>query len=193
MSPRPLKRFTTGFPSTNDQRYASSDPSSRRTSTMRLALVTADSIFIRLRTIEASSMSRSILAGVNRATFAASNPANARRYPSRLWRIVDHESPDCAPSSTSISKRCPSSCDGTPHSASWYSRYAGSVVLAHAQRTRSFDGSGVRLGDFAGDPTGMRWSLAGGGDAPNQCRGRVRPRCSPTRRTCRARCRDRAR
>ena len=46
---------------------------------IRFALFTADSIFSRFRTIEASSMSRSTFAGVKRATLSTSKPANARR------------------------------------------------------------------------------------------------------------------
>ena len=48
-----------------------------------------------------------------------SKPLNARWNASRFFRIVIHESPACAPSSTSISNRCRSSPTGRPHSSSW--------------------------------------------------------------------------
>src|SRR5438445_725672 len=41
--------------------------------------------------------SRSTFRASNRATFEASNPSNARRYPSRFLRMVDQDNPACAP------------------------------------------------------------------------------------------------
>ena len=73
----------------------------------------------RLRTIPGSPRSRRTSRPPKRATTSASKPANARRYPSRFFRIVSHDSPACAPSRTRSSNRCRPSRDGTPHSASW--------------------------------------------------------------------------
>src|SRR6266508_3605267 len=127
-------RFRMGFPPTNDHRYASSDPSSRCTARVALAFAIAASTFARFRTIPGFARSRSTFRESNRATLAGSNPANAFRYPSRLRRMVAHDSPAWAPSSTSISNRWRSSSDGTPHSSSWYARYRGSSRPAHSHR-----------------------------------------------------------
>src|SRR5260370_36327298 len=58
--------------------------------------------------------------------------------------MVDQESPAWARSRISISKRCRSSREGTPHSVSWYSISSG-PPLAQAQRvgTGLLDGVGV--------------------------------------------------
>jgi hypothetical protein len=71
--------FTCGVPSTNAHTYRSNDPCSACTRRKARALVTALAIFWRWRTMPASPISRSTSASVNRATFAGSNPANARR------------------------------------------------------------------------------------------------------------------
>src|SRR6476659_877464 len=147
MSPIPFHRLTLGVPSTNDHRSVSSGPSAP-SARIAFAFRTTDSTFRRFRTIDGSFNRRSTRAGVKRATFAGSNDENARRYPWRLCRIVDQERPACAPSRLSISKRRASSWTGTPHSSSWYARYSGSFVEAHAQRTGmaiSGHASGVRL------------------------------------------------
>ncbi len=52
------------------------------------------SILARLRTIEASAMSRATSSSPYAATVAGSNPANARRNASRLRRMVIHDRPD---------------------------------------------------------------------------------------------------
>src|SRR6478672_10223602 len=134
MSPIPFHRLSVGVPSTNDHTNVSSGPSAP-SARIAAAFRTTDSTFKRFRTIDGSFSKRSTRAGVNRATFAGSNDANARRYPSRLCRIVDQERPACAPSRLSISNRRASSWTGTPHSSSWYARYWGSFVEAHGQRT----------------------------------------------------------
>ena len=67
------------------------------------ALVIAASTLARFRTIAASASSRSMSASPKPATVATSKPANARRNPSRLRRIVSHDSPDWNASSVSRS------------------------------------------------------------------------------------------
>ena len=54
----------------------------------------AASIFARLRTIDASAISRSTSCSPNAATTLGIEPANAARNPSRLRRIVIQDSPD---------------------------------------------------------------------------------------------------
>src|SRR6476660_1050565 len=134
MSPILFHRLTIGAPSTNDHRNVSSGPSAP-SARIALAFRTTDSTFRRFRTMDGYCSRRSTRAGVKRATFAGSNDANARRYPSRLCRIVDQERQACAPSRLSISNRRASSYIGTPHSAAWYARYSGSLVEAQGQRT----------------------------------------------------------
>ena len=76
------------------------------------------SILPRWRTIPASPSSRSTSRSPKRAIASMSQPAKALRYPSRLRRIVDQESPACAPSRFRSSKSFRSSRSGTPHSSS---------------------------------------------------------------------------
>ncbi len=102
----------------NDQNSPSSPGPSRRSSTAR-ALVIAASTFARLRTIEASAISRARSSSSNRATTSGSNPANAVRKPSRLRRIVSQDSPDWNASSVIRSNSACSPCTGRPHSVSW--------------------------------------------------------------------------
>src|SRR6476620_3773927 len=150
MSPIPFHRLTIGVSSTNDHRNVSSGPSAP-SARIAAAFRTTDSTFRRFRKIDGSFSKRSTRAGVNRATFAGSNDANARRYPSRLCRIVDHDRPACAPSRLSISNRRASSWTGTPHSAAWYARYPGSFVQAQGQPT----GTAI-----SGHPRGVRVDVA---------------------------------
>jgi len=93
----------------------------------------ADRIFARLRTMPASARSRRSSLAVNRATRSGRKPANAFRYAGRLLKMVDQESPACAPSSVIRSNRAASVRGARPHSRSWYARIAGSCS-AHGHR-----------------------------------------------------------
>src|SRR6266511_4537295 len=126
--------FCTDISSTNDHRYSESGPTSARIASTVRALAIVASIFARFRTMPGSRINRSIFPPSNRATLAGSNPASACRYPSRLFRMVCHDSPACAPSSVSISNRWRSSRLGVPHSWSWYASMRASLPSAHPHR-----------------------------------------------------------
>ena len=76
---------------------------------------------------------RSTFAGVKRATFAGSNPANALRYPSLLFKIVDQGGARLGALEAEHLEQAASSWTGTPHSSSWYAR-TGWSSGTHSQR-----------------------------------------------------------
>ena len=98
--------------------YATRPPCSRNATVAR-ALVTAASIFSRLRTILGSAISRSTSAGSNAAIASASKPWNTSRNAGRLFRMVSHDSPDWNASRVSRSRYADSPRTGIPHSVSW--------------------------------------------------------------------------
>ena len=83
-------------------------------------MVIVASTLARLRTIAASASSRARSASPYAATASGSNAAKAARNPSRLRRIVNHDSPDWNASSVMRSKIATSPWTGRPHSVSWY-------------------------------------------------------------------------
>ena len=97
----------------------SSGDSPAGSSRVARAFAIAASIFARLRTMPVSASNRVTSASSKLATFSGSNPANAARNPSRLRRIVSHDSPDWNASRHIFSNSRTSSCCGTPHSRSW--------------------------------------------------------------------------
>ncbi len=94
-------------------------PSASRSPTVARALVTAASIFIRLRTIRGSAISRSTSSGVKAAMASASKSWNTSRNAGRLLRIVDQDSPDWNASRVSRSRYAASPWTRLPHSVSW--------------------------------------------------------------------------
>ena len=99
----------------NDHTSSASPPSARR-STVARALVTAASIFRRLRMIRASPMSRSTSRSSMAATASGSKPWNTSRNAGRFASTVRHDSPDWNASSVTRSNTPVSSRTGTPHS-----------------------------------------------------------------------------
>ena len=77
------------------------------------------SILRRLRTIRGSPIRRSTSVSSYAATVSASKPANTSRKASRLFRIVDQDSPDWNASRVSRSKYAGSPATRVPHSMSW--------------------------------------------------------------------------
>jgi hypothetical protein len=117
----------------NDHTNAASVPYRSCTSTVARAFAMVASILPRWRTMSASPSRRSTSRGPYRATLAGTKPANARRKPSRLRRIVSHDRPDWNPSRQIFSYMRTSSMTGLPHSSSWYVTYSG-VDAAHPHR-----------------------------------------------------------
>src|SRR6266705_3030847 len=93
----------------------------------------AAAIFARFRMMPASARSLRTFFELYFATLSGSNPSKAFLNASRFFSTVSQESPACTPSRTRNSNSFRSSCSGTPHSASWYSRRAESPS-AHSQR-----------------------------------------------------------
>ncbi len=87
----------------NRHTNAASEPSWCWTSRVARALAMVASIFPRWRTMAASPSSRATSSGPKPATVAGSKPAKARRNPSRLRRMVSHDSPAWNPSRHSFS------------------------------------------------------------------------------------------
>ena len=82
-----------------------SEPASARRSMTRRALLRADSILPRWRTMPASARSRVTSSGPKRHSVSASKSAKARRKFSRLRRMVSQDRPDWKPSRQSFSNR----------------------------------------------------------------------------------------
>ncbi len=85
---------------------------------MARALARVASILRRLRTIEASAISRSTSAWSYAAIRSGSKPSKAARNAGRLRRIVTQLSPDWNASRVRRSKTPTSSRTGIPHSVS---------------------------------------------------------------------------
>jgi len=118
VNPRDRRAVEKVTGSRNVRSHRATLPTSSRRSMYACALAMAERIFARLRTMPASARSRRSSRAVNRATRSGSNAANAFRYAGRLLKIVDQESPACAPSSVMRSNNAASPLTGRPHSRS---------------------------------------------------------------------------
>jgi len=118
VNPRDRRAVEKAAGSRNVRSHRATLPTSSRRSMYAWALAMAERIFAGLRTMPASARSRRSSRAVNRATRSGSNAANAFRYAGRLLKIVDQESPACAPSSVMRSNNAASPLTGRPHSRS---------------------------------------------------------------------------